>query len=309
MTVTNRILPYTIALLLSICCATTLAAREQKDTLCVATDVDSMFVILDSKVPELRLNMVSGNEKITIRRPGAVNNLISSGTAARLPSFDDILSVKFRRHCTSSGFEASISMNISGLYFGFVAGQGMPEPMHTQMAKSLEIGIDNLIGLKFKFSKLSSLTTGFGMGWTNYRNSTGDGHWHCEGRTVSWQPYPEGVSPCGSRIKIYNLKIPVLYKQSMPFTVWGHHPWLGGGVTLNYASHASLKTVWRAPNHEKVSQSSDKIGHRRFSYTLVGMVGVSQGWGIYVRYNPLSVLRGPEQPQFHTLSTGLIIAF
>ena len=59
----------------------------------------------------------------------------------------------------------------------------------------------------------------------------------------------------------------------------------------------------------KDKQSNSKIGHRRWSYELIGMAGISSQVAVYLRYQPMSVLSGAGQPDFKSLSTGLIFFY
>ncbi len=197
-------------------------------------------------------------------------------------------------------------MICGGLTLGFTGAPGHPGNMPIEMGKSLEIGWMNIIGVKYHTHGFSA-SVGFGLNWRNYKISTQDYRFDCEGGNIITAPYPDGSTPRNSRLKIFTMQVPVLFTQKMPFKLFRQQQSVTAGVILGYSSHGSLLTRWTDSNGQKVKQSSNHIGHRRFTYDLYGSIGLSHYFGIYVKYSPLSVLRGSGQPSFHTLSTGVVV--
>lgn len=192
-----------------------------------------------------------------------------------------------------------------GIMIGFVSAPGHPATMPIEQGKSVEIGISHLIGERYQVGYFS-VTLGFGFDWRNYKITTPDYRFSDFGTHIGTEQYPEGVDPVNSRLKIFTLQFPVLLRQEMPFRFLGHRQSLTAGVSLNYNSHGSMLTRWRDAEGHMIRTSTKHIGQRRFSYDIIGAIGLSEDFGIYVRYSPLSVLRGREQPSFHSFSTGLI---
>ena len=100
-----------------------------------------------------------------------------------------------------------------------------------------------------------------------------------------------------------------MLKQKMPFKLYGSQQWIALGASLDYSPHGSTLTRWKDESEHKVKIAENKIGHRRWAWELVGILGVSSKVGVYIRYQPLSVLRGQGQPSFKSLSTGLIFCY
>ena len=192
-----------------------------------------------------------------------------------------------------------------GLVLGFVSAPGHPASMPVEQGKSIEIGITNLVGERYRVGYFS-VTIGFGLDWRNYKITTPDYRFSDFGTHIGTELYPEGTEPINSRLKIFTLQIPIMFRQEMPFRFLGHRQSIGAGVTLNYNSHGSMLTRWRDTDGHVIRTSTNHIGQRRFSYDLMGIAGLSEDIGIYFRYSPLSILRGPQQPSFHSFSTGLI---
>lgn len=193
------------------------------------------------------------------------------------------------------------------LYFGWVDGIGAGNM--SEMFKSLEIGVDKLIGYETYLGRTSSLAFGLGINWRNWRNTLWDGYWTAEGGKLVRTDYPEDVRPKFTRIKMFSLMLPVTFRQELPLRLFNEPQSITAGVSLRYSPHASTLTKWTDAAGLKHKYTSSSIGHRRFSVELYGMVGLCSDFGIYVRYNPMSVLEGAGQPEFKTLTTGVTLIF
>lgn len=197
-----------------------------------------------------------------------------------------------------------------GFAVGWVSAPNHPSTMPVEMGKSWEISWEEVLGLRYDISRTTELKLGFGLNWRNYKMTTPDYRFTFDDAgNVTAAPYPDGMIPRNSRLKVFNLRLPLALKQKMPFKLFGQQQWAAVGITLNYSPHASMLTRYQAPDGSKVKTSCDKIGQRRWSYELTGIIGVSEAAGIYIRYQPLSILRGAGQPHFHSLSTGLIFFY
>ncbi len=208
------------------------------------------------------------------------------------------------------GHTSRWNVHCGGFSAGFVAALNHPEDMPVEMGKSWEFAWTEIIGIGFKASRTTELRLGFGIDWRNYKISTPD---RCftfdDAGNVTTAPYPDiATHPVNSRLKIFNLQLPFAIKQKMPFRLFRQQQWLAVGITLDFSPHASMLTRYATAEGNKVKISSDKIGQRRWSYELTGILGVSEKVGVYVRYQPLSVLSSP-QPDFGSLSTGLILFY
>lgn len=279
-------------------------AVELNDTIYRIADVDSMVIINYPESGLMRISVRSADRQMSITRPIPDKAVITSGEPDC--EFPGRLSYSLTQNRDGS---PDVSISSGGLSFGFVTAMGMPGGMNVDMAKSFEIGIDQIVGFDIGISRYASLSLGFGVRWRNYRNTSVDGMFEYADGHVGWQPFPADVSGHYSRIKVFSLNIPLLYRQKMPFRLFGSRQWLAAGITGNYATHASLRTVWTNSDGKRMTVKNNKIGHRRFSYDIVAMIGIDSSTSLYVRYSPLSPLRGIGQPVFHTLSTGVSIGF
>ena len=230
-------------------------------------------------------------------------------------SFDTPVKVEAKRWrspgCIGSSGNSTWDIILGGPGIGWVNACGQPEGMGIEMGKSLEISWLNALAVCYRLPWRSSwITLGVGMDWRNYRISTGENRFvPTENGGVASGAYPEGVTPKGSRLKVFSIGLPLIWHQKMPFRIFGDRCVVGFGAVFNYNPHASMKTKWEMPDGVKVVQNVDHIGHRRFSIDLIGAVRVWSGINLYVRYSPNSVLRGPGQPQFRPLSGGIMLYY
>lgn len=197
-----------------------------------------------------------------------------------------------------------------GWSLGWTFAPGHPDNMPVEAGKSWEISWANVLGVAYDASKTTRLSLGFGLNWRNYKITTPDFRFATDGRSnIEMLPYPADVEPRNSRLKVFNLQIPLAIKQQMPFRLFGQQQWIAVGFTLNYASHASMLTRWRDASGRSIKHTDNHIGQRRWSYELSAIAGLSEDVGIYLRYQPQSVLRGASQPDFSALSTGIILFY
>lgn len=200
---------------------------------------------------------------------------------------------------------------VGGPGIGWVNACGQPDGMNAEMGKSLEISWLNVISVRYRLPwHTSTISFGFGFDWRNYRISTGETRFiPTDAGGVALGGYPEGVEPEGSRLKVFSMGVPIVWHQSLPFKIFGNDFSFGIGAVFNYNSHASLKTKWLMSDGAKAEQTSDHIGHRRFTVDFLATVRVWGGISLYVRYSPNSVLRGAGQPKFTPLSSGIVLFY
>lgn len=192
----------------------------------------------------------------------------------------------------------SVGWNI---YSGdFVLGWNNAHDIDVTMGKSIDIGWLTVIGAKYNTGHGQRITMGVGIDWRNYRlNSdvrfTGDG----EGLAVA--PYPDGASKRLSRVKVFSLTMPILFKQRIVDKLD-----IFAGPVVNFNLHSSVLTQYQL-NDEKVKES--RTGIHQVPVTVDIMGGLKwRGIGVYIRYSPCHVLKEEYAPAFTPLTVGLGLA-
>lgn len=202
------------------------------------------------------------------------------------------------------------TVNTGGVNIGWVSAPGHPSNLPVEMGKSWEAGWFEIIGVGFDAGPMTTIRLGIGMDWKNYKITTPDYRYATDSEGVmTGAPYPAGTSPINSRLKTFTLSMPLMVRQKMPFRLMGQQQWVAVGIAPGYSPHASIVTRWETAQGKKVKESTNKTGHRRWVCELVGMLGLSEDVGIYLRYQPMSVVRQSGAPDFRSLSTGLIFFY
>lgn len=275
-------------------------AQERPDTILSVTNPSSVTV---TETPE-----GFGVSVTTVNSEGESRSEYSE-------SFDYPVRVDARRwrshlSLTPSG-RSHWEVTMGGPGIGWVNACGQPDGLGIEMGKSLEISWLNALSVSYTLPWRSSrISLGIGFDWRNYRISTGATRFiPTENGGVTFGEYPEGVNPKGSRLKVFSFGVPLVWHQRLPFRIFGDRCYVGLGAIFNYNSHASMKTKWELPDGSKAEQNINHIGQRRFTVDFIGTVRIWSGINLYVRYSPQSVLRGPGQPRFTPLSSGIILFY
>lgn len=200
---------------------------------------------------------------------------------------------------------------VQGVHFGFTGAVGAPSEMDTQMGKSFEIGIDNILFYRYQFgvSKRNAVQVGVSVNWRNYR-MTGENRFAMnDDGIVSIAGYPEGIDGKFSRIKAFSLSFPVSYAYRSPIKAIGNAN-LGFKLSaiFNWNSHASMLTKYELADGTKVKENYDRIGHQKFSIDMMLNVQVAPSVSLYFKYSPYDFFKsGNGSPEFQTISTGIAI--
>lgn len=201
---------------------------------------------------------------------------------------------------------------LQGLHFGFTGAVNAPAEMNTQMGKSFEIGIDNLILYAHKFgpSGRNMVRVGMGINWRNYR-MTGENRFDMADGNAVITGYPEGADGKFSRIKVFSLSFPVAYTYISPVKALGNsHLGFKAAAFFNWNSHASMLTKYELADGTKVKENYDRIGHRKFSIDFMVAVQVAPEISLYFKYSPYDLFKSnTASPKFQTISTGISFGF
>ena len=200
---------------------------------------------------------------------------------------------------------------LGGVHFGFTGAVGAPDFMDTQMGKSFEIGLDDLIFYRYKFgvAKRNSVQVGMSVNWRNYR-MTGESRFAmADDGSVIITNYPDATNGCFSRIKVFSLAFPVSYAYISPVKAIGKSN-LGFKLSaiFNWNSHASMLTKYELADGTKVKENYDHIGHQKISIDMMLSVQVAPSINLYFKYTPYNLFKsGSGSPEFQTISTGIAI--
>lgn len=287
------------------------SAQAPADTIVANVRVDSVMVTQANDKVTISLMGIDGNadQNITYDQHLEKNRVTKTTQGRNVKNFWDdcdeaIEVVKLR---SSNGKWDAI---IGGLGFGFNTALGKPAAMQTQMMKSWDIQWLYVIGARYHIGKTrNSINFGLGLDWRNYKSTLGTRFIQDENGRVAIDQFPEGVDPEFSRIKIFSLTVPVLYKQTLPIN-FPHNGkmWLAFGPVVNFNTHASIRTQWEGDDERTMQQSANISGRRKVTVDGLAIIGINSWLGVYFRYSPMKQLESGS-PQFSSFTTGLTFGF
>ncbi len=194
----------------------------------------------------------------------------------------------------------SVGWNITsgGLAFGFV--DGISQEADVKMESSFEISWLNVIGAKYNTGHGQRISVGLGIDWKNYKLKSTQ-RFVVNEAGVSVSTYPDAATHRKSRVKVFALELPILFRQR----IFSHFDLLVGEVT-NFNVHASVLTTYVCDN-KKVRQCVTKGLHRSpVTFDLIAGVNYRK-IGAYVRYSPCRVFKKGYGPMLQTLSVGVAL--
>ncbi len=275
------------------------AGAEAADTIVCLTQPSTLVITENTNGISVTVNPLDGSEPSSIDIAEFRGGKAISTTQSRHSFFE------LNAGHGGAGWKASSKWSVvsNGLIIGLVNPMGQPDNLDLQWAKSFEIGWLNTLAVRYSHRDIS-LSLGIGLDWRNYKTTTTDHRFVTDPATgIAPAPYPEGATKGSSRIKIFSLGFPLLYTQ--------HFGRSGIAVTaggiLNVNTHGSLLTTYTDSFGHHWEEYSTAISRRRLSCDIFGALTFYKGCGVYVRYSPQSVLKGPGVPEFHPLSVGVTL--
>lgn len=193
------------------------------------------------------------------------------------------------------------SFESGGFGFGFVNAVDAPSVMNVNMASSYEIFADHLLAVSCRpWRNGTSFMLGFGFRWRNYR-MTGGSRFVEENGTIGLGEYVEGADVSFSRLKIFSLTFPIMFRQEL-----GKGFDFSAGPLLNINTHGSMKTKYSLDG-DKIENSTG-IRQRKVTVDLMAQLNYKV-IGVYVRYSPCKMLDENYGPEFRHLSAGITLFY
>jgi len=183
---------------------------------------------------------------------------------------------------------------------GLVLGWNNASGIDASMGKSIELGWLSVIGAKYNTGHGQRITLGLGIDWRNFRLGK-EQRFICNGDGLDISSYPDGASSRLSRIKVFSLTMPLLFRQRL-FNKMD----IFAGPVVNFNLHASVLTSYKIDG-EKFKETSSNIHHVPVTVDVMG--GLTwNGIGCYVRYSPCRVIKENFAPSFTPLTVGICLA-
>ena len=154
---------------------------------------------------------------------------------------------------------------------------------------------------KFGYGKHHGYSIGFGIDWRNFRMDgrskfvkLGDG-------TIAEEKLPAGYNSDFSRIKVFSLIIPVMWKYRTKQLSFGLGP------VININTYASIKNRYWDADGQKHKEIFKKIHQRPITVDIMAELNIYRWFSIYGKFSPMTILNSTyaKDVNFQPVSFGI----
>ena len=185
-------------------------------------------------------------------------------------------------------------------FAGFNAAPGMPQAADLHPFSSWELWwLIADCGI-YPWNSHHKFSIGFGLDWRNYRIKGDTRFIKSDNGTIGLGTYSEGASPQFSRIKVFSLTVPVRYhffSKYLNFSL---------GPVVNFNTHSSLKTRWKADG-QKIKDTSSNAHVKPVTIDFMATIDLPSFVNFYFKYSPCDLIKNGYGLQFKTLSFGIYL--
>ncbi len=208
-----------------------------------------------------------------------------------------------KKYSVGTGYPLKSNTASMRLAIGLTYGANAKYSSSQSVGSSWEIMWTIMEWEKYKYGKHNGFSVGFGVDWRNFRIDGRQYFYKAGDGMLSEQNYPAGYEPDFSRIKVFSLQIPVMWKyRTKKFT-------FGLGPVMNFNTYASIKNRYRDADGKKHKELYKHIHQRPVTVDIMASVKFINWVGIYVKYSPMTLFSSTygDDINFHPLSIGIIL--
>lgn len=299
----KRIYNHIFAIFCAVFCIVSVEAQTT-DTLLNVANPTKVIITEKSTGTSVIVKGVKGNDmfesSVMVDYPAE-----SSVASKQSTSFEGIKPVRIFGDGLLSRFRSSgkgkWDVVVDGVCLGLTKSTGIGVENGPEWSKSIEIGWLSCLSVGY-FYKNRGITLGLGFDWRNYKITTSEKRLVATpGKGIELDAYPADSHPKNSRLKIFSLQLPLLYRLDIPKTSLN----LKLGPIFNFNTYGSVKTIYITADGNKVDDFSKDIKPRRFTVDFFGSISLSNTIGIYLRYSPMKVMDAPNSLNFRPLTIGV----
>ena len=154
---------------------------------------------------------------------------------------------------------------------------------------------------KYGYGKHNGFSIGFGVNWRNFRIDGRSKFVKLDDGTITEEGLPAGYDNDFSRIKVFSLTIPVMWKYRTKSVTFGLGP------VLNINTYASIKNRYWDADGEKHKQVFKKIHQRPITVDIMAELSLRNWFSIYGKFSPMTILNSTyaKDANFQPVSFGV----
>lgn len=287
-----------ILLLLAISATANAVEVSENDTLTILKPKKVRIITGDS-IQKIKVYGREGEDKYTYESKILLvdSNYVSEQSINKETwSFDF---VKIKSHGT--GYPLKQKNLSSRLGFGLCYGANADYKGPQSVGSSWEIMWTIAEIEKYGYGKHNGFSIGFGINWRNFRMDGRSKFVKLDDGTITEEALPAGYDNDFSRIKVFSLTIPVMWKYRTKSVTFGLGP------VLNINTYASIKNRYWDADGEKHKQIFKKIHQRPITVDIMAEVSFHNWFSIYGKFSPMTILNSTyaNNVNFQPVSFGI----
>lgn len=270
-----------ILLLLAISATANAVEVSENDTLTILKPKKVRIITGDS-IQKIKVYGREGEDKYTYESKILLvdSNYVSEQSINKETwSFDF---VKSKSHGT--GYPLKQKNLSSRLGFGLCYGANADYKGPQSVGSSWEIMWTIAEIEKYGYGKHNGFSIGFGINWRNFRMDGRSKFVKLDDGTITEEALPAGYDNDFSRIKVFSLTIPVMWKYRTKQVTFGLGP------VFNINTYASIKNRYWDADGEKHKQIFKKIHQRPITVDIMAEVSFHNWFSIYGKFSPMTIL-------------------
>lgn len=287
-----------ILLLLAISATANAVEVSENDTLTILKPKKVRIITGDS-IQKIKVYGREGEDKYTYESKILLvdSNYVSEQSINKETwSFDF---VKSKSHGT--GYPLKQKNLSSRLGFGLCYGANADYKGPQSVGSSWEIMWTIAEIEKYGYGKHNGFSIGFGVNWRNFRMDGRSKFVKLDDGTITEEALPAGYDNDFSRIKVFSLTIPVMWKYRTKSVTFGLGP------VFNINTYASIKNRYWDADGEKHKQIFKKIHQRPITVDIMAEVSFHNWFSIYGKFSPMTILNSTyaNDVNFQPVSFGI----
>jgi hypothetical protein len=287
-----------ILLLLAISATANAVEVSENDTLTILKPKKVRIITGDS-IQKIKVYGREGDDKYTYESKILLvdSNYVSEQSINKETwSFDF---VKSKSHGT--GYPLKQNNLSTRLGFGLCYGANADYKGPQSVGSSWEIMWTIAEIEKYGYGKHNGFSIGFGINWRNFRMDGRSKFVKLDDGTITEEALPAGYDNDFSRIKVFSLTIPVMWKYRTKQVTFGLGP------VFNINTYASIKNRYWDADGEKHKQIFKKIHQRPITVDIMAEVSFHNWFSIYGKFSPMTILNSTyaNDVNFQPVSFGI----